>query len=77
MLDGNFGKRLSNNNHSVLVRRNGERRERRRKRGRHWTDFEKEYKGLESVVGALRDLAARKVWGKAVIHIKDDEKAKL
>jgi hypothetical protein len=27
--------------------------------------FEKEYKGLESVVTTMKDLSARKVWGKA------------
>lgn len=33
------------------------------------TMFEKEYRGLESVVTAMKDLATRKVWGKAVILI--------
>lgn len=42
------------------------------------TVFEKEYRGLESVVTAMKDLAARKVWGKAVILIEpDNEKPKL
>ena len=34
------------------------------------TVFEKEYRGLESVVTAMKDLAARKVWGKAVVLVK-------
>lgn len=34
------------------------------------TVFEKEYAGLESVVPAMHDLASRKVWGKAVIHLE-------
>jgi len=33
------------------------------------TVFDREYKGLESVVHAMSDLSARKVWGKAVISI--------
>jgi NADPH2:quinone reductase len=39
------------------------------------TIFEKEYRGLESVATAMQDVAARKVWGKAVILI-DPEKEK-
>ena len=31
------------------------------------TVFRTEYKGLESVVDAMKDLSTRKVWGKAVI----------
>jgi len=31
------------------------------------TVFEREYKGLESIVTAMKDLQARKVWGKAVV----------
>ena len=31
------------------------------------TVFNGEYKGLDSVVTAMKDLSARKVWGKAVI----------
>jgi NADPH:quinone reductase len=32
--------------------------------------FESEYRGLESTVKAMQDLAARKVWGKAVILVE-------
>jgi NADPH2:quinone reductase len=31
------------------------------------TIFDRAYKGLESVVPAMKDLSSRKVWGKAVI----------
>jgi NADPH2:quinone reductase len=42
------------------------------------TVFETEYKGLESVVTAMKDLAARKVWGKAVVLVEpENEKSKL
>lgn len=41
------------------------------------TIYDKEYTGLESVVPAMRDLASRKVWGKAVIRIDQEERAKL
>jgi NADPH2:quinone reductase len=37
------------------------------------TVYETEYRGLESVLQALKDLAARKVWGKAVILLDDQE----
>ena len=33
------------------------------------TVYGKEYRGLESVVEAMKDLAERKVWGKAVIKL--------
>ena len=33
------------------------------------TVFEREYKGLEDVVIAMKDLSKRKVWGKAVIRL--------
>jgi NADPH2:quinone reductase len=40
--------------------------------------FEKVYRGLESVVPAMKDLATRNIWGKAVILIKPEkEKPKL
>lgn len=35
------------------------------------------YPGLESVPKALDDLAARKVWGKAVVEIQPSKQAKL
>ncbi len=38
--------------------------------------YDKKYNGLESVVTAMKDLADRKVWGKAVIRINED-KSKL
>ena len=42
------------------------------------TVFETEYRGLESVVTAIKDLAARKVWGKAVVLIEpENSKPKL
>lgn len=42
------------------------------------TVFEKEYRGFESVVLAMKDLAARKVWGKAVIMIgHENDKPRL
>lgn len=31
------------------------------------TVFDREYKGLNSVVSAMQDLSNRKVWGKAVV----------
>lgn len=37
----------------------------------------KTYTGLESVSGAMDDLAARKVWGKAVVEIRSPATAKL
>lgn len=33
------------------------------------TVFEREYKGLEDVVIAMKDLSKRKIWGKAVIRL--------
>jgi NADPH2:quinone reductase len=39
--------------------------------------YDKEYMGLESVVPAMEDLASRKVWGKAVIRMDDDGRARL
>ena len=42
------------------------------------TIFDRQYRGLESVATAMQDLAARKVWGKAVILIEhEEEKPKL
>jgi NADPH2:quinone reductase len=38
------------------------------------TRFEKEYKGLASVPEALADIASRKVWGKAVVHVDTSPK---
>ena len=35
--------------------------------------FEREYRGLRSVVAAMKDLAERKVWGKAVILIESED----
>ncbi|KAG0645456.1 NADPH:quinone reductase [Hyphodiscus hymeniophilus] len=37
------------------------------------TVFEKEYKGLERAVTAMKDLATRKVWGKAVVLIEPEK----
>ena len=40
--------------------------------------FGREYRGLESVVAAMKGLAERKVWGKAVILIEpENERPKL
>ncbi|RFU23646.1 hypothetical protein B7463_g12691, partial [Scytalidium lignicola] len=39
------------------------------------TVFDKKYKGLESVVIAMRDLSERKVWGKAVITLEASSNA--
>ncbi|KAJ1324584.1 NADPH:quinone reductase [Microdochium nivale] len=33
--------------------------------------FDRAYRGLESVPAALRDIATRKVWGKAIIQVVD------
>lgn len=33
------------------------------------TVYEKEYRGLQATPEALADIAARKVWGKAIIHL--------
>jgi NADPH:quinone reductase len=41
------------------------------------TVFEKEYRGLESAVDAMKDLSARKVWGKAVVLVSPEEKPRL
>jgi NADPH2:quinone reductase len=41
------------------------------------TVYDNEYFGLGSVAEAMSDLSERKVWGKAVIQIKHDEKARL
>lgn len=35
--------------------------------------FEKEYEGLKSVRDVLKDLHERKVWGKAVVRICEQE----
>jgi len=37
------------------------------------TLFDREYRGLESVVSAMKDLSERKVWGKAVVLIEQEE----
>jgi len=37
------------------------------------TIFDREYKSLQSVVPAMKDLSARKVWGKAVILLEPGE----
>jgi NADPH2:quinone reductase len=34
------------------------------------TVFDRNYRGLESVVNAMKDLQARKVWGKAVVLLE-------
>jgi NADPH:quinone reductase len=39
--------------------------------------YDCEYNGLESVVPAMKDLAARKVWGKAVVLLHNDPTARL
>jgi NADPH2:quinone reductase len=39
--------------------------------------YEQEYGGLESVARAMKDLAARKVWGKAIITLNRSSKSKL
>jgi NADPH:quinone reductase len=36
------------------------------------TVFERDYRGLESVMNAMKDLAARTVWGKAVVLIEPE-----
>lgn len=44
------------------------------------TVYDRQYKGLESVKTAMKDLQARKVWGKAVVFLdgeKEVEKAKI
>lgn len=44
------------------------------------TVYDRQYKGLESVKAAMKDLQARKVWGKAVVLLdgeNDVEKAKI
>lgn len=41
------------------------------------TVFEKEYRGLESVKVALRDLSERRVWGKAVVVLEEAKTSKL
>ncbi|CZT09682.1 related to quinone reductase [Rhynchosporium graminicola] len=39
--------------------------------------YKKEYRGLESVVHAMKDLESRKVWGKAVIVMEHEDRPKL
>ncbi|CZT44557.1 related to quinone reductase [Rhynchosporium secalis] len=39
--------------------------------------YEKEYRGLESVVHAMKDLESKKVWGKAVIVMEHEDRPKL
>ncbi|KAH9219185.1 zeta-crystallin [Leptodontidium sp. 2 PMI_412] len=41
------------------------------------TVYDEEYRGLESVVRAMKDLESRKVWGKAVIVMDDGDRPKL
>lgn len=41
------------------------------------TVYDKEYRGLDSVVCAMKDLEARRVWGKAVIVMEHEERSKL
>ncbi|KAF8852826.1 zeta-crystallin [Acephala macrosclerotiorum] len=41
------------------------------------TVYDKEYIGLASVVPAMKDLADRKVWGKAVIRMSSGERPRL
>ncbi|KAG4442098.1 hypothetical protein IFR05_002435, partial [Cadophora sp. M221] len=41
------------------------------------TVYDVEYRGLESVVRAMRDLESRKVWGKAVIVMDHGDRPKL
>lgn len=41
------------------------------------TVFDREYKGLEGVVPAMKDLASRKVWGKAVVTLNNDPMPRL
>ena len=41
------------------------------------TVYDKEYMGLTAVPEAILDLNERKVWGKAVVQIVHDEKARL
>lgn len=41
------------------------------------TVYDKEYRGIDSVVTAMKDIASRKVWGKAVIRVDDDHLSKL
>ncbi|KAH7379712.1 quinone oxidoreductase [Cadophora sp. MPI-SDFR-AT-0126] len=41
------------------------------------TVYAKEYRGLESVVRAMKDLEGRKVWGKAVIVLEHENRPKL
>lgn len=38
--------------------------------------FDREYRGLESVVSAMKDLSQRKVWGKAVVLVEQDDEGK-
>ena len=41
------------------------------------TVYDEEYRGLDSVVRAMKDLEARRVWGKAVIVMEHEERPKL
>lgn len=41
------------------------------------TVYDYEYVGLESVNEALQHLSGRKVWGKAVIRVDDEQKSRL
>jgi len=39
--------------------------------------YGKEYRELESVATAMKDLASRKVWGKAVIRMEGEDRPRL
>ncbi len=39
--------------------------------------YDKEYRELESAVTAMKDLASRKVWGKAVLRMDGEERPRL
>ncbi len=41
------------------------------------TVYDKEYRELQGVVPAMKDLASRKVWGKAVIRIEGEERSRV
>jgi NADPH2:quinone reductase len=41
------------------------------------TIYDHDYRGLDDVVLAMRDLESRKVWGKAVVTLKSNSKPRL
>lgn len=41
------------------------------------TVYDQEYRGLEDVVPAMKELASRNVWGKAVVIIGNNSKPRL